>query len=478
MSRADLSGVQSLVLRPPCGPSVAHLLMRVAPGQGGLALRLLQRLLEDTDLSTGAQRPRPGQVQCSLGFTWRGLQQLNLPDAYLQALARLAPAFTQGAPLRAARLGDSGASAPRHWHPDFALDAAHVLLTLHGPDVALTRLLDRFASNADAAAREAQAPRALSWATAWRGQRLGAPPGRHGQWVHFGYRDGLTAVGPVSVPVPQARPQLYQAHADGEFLLGHADDTGANRFALPGATAQLRAFFRDSSFGVFRPLRQDVDGFETFLHDKQQQLERHVSNLHPEWLRAQLCGRWPGGAALRPGAQAPGTDTPGPAELAPDFGNDRDGRGCPFGAHVRRMNPDPAQTAGARLRPLIRRGTPWGPALWHDADPAAERGLLGLFFCASLEDQFEHLLGEWANRMPLGAAAGSEGLAAAKDPLIGQHENPQAALAITLPDGTRWHLDGLQPWTRCLGTAYAWHPGAHALQQLLSQQHAEREPWP
>ena len=59
------------------------------------------------------------------------------------------------------------------------------------------------------------------------------------------------------------------------------------------------------------------------------------------------------------------------------------------------MNPRKDPIVPLSKRPLIRRGMPYGPKF--DQEPDAPRGLLGLFFCASLEDQFEHLLIEWGS---------------------------------------------------------------------------------
>jgi len=193
-----------------------------------------------------------------------------------------------------------------------------------------------------------------------------------------------------------------------------------------------------------------------------------------DWVRAKLCGRWPNGKVLRPGQLAPAKCD----DFAIDFAGDDQGVGCPWAAHVRRMNSrgNPAGDAHQRERPLVRRGTPFGAAMWRDPNPDLERGLLGLFFCASLEDQFEHLLGHWANRRPLGAPD----LSQAKDPLMGQHEDAEAALLLPQAAGAPLALKGFSPWTQTLGTLYAWHPSGLVLQRILDQdylQPADEEPW-
>ncbi len=162
--------------------------------------------------------------------------------------------------------------------------------------------------------------------------------------------------------------------------------------------------------------------------------------------QGQVCRRWPDGRRITrgPGWCEPGSES---AEADFDYTHDPEGLGCPFGSHARRMNPrlpaklPNAQAAGdvvhARRRPLIRRGHPYG-ALWSapsdDAEPAVPddtpRGMLGMFCCAGLEDQFEHLLGQWAERPVLGVDDRGD----AKDPMMGQHDDPESRFHVPLPD--------------------------------------------
>ena len=119
------------------------------------------------------------------------------------------------------------------------------------------------------------------------------------------------------------------------------------------------------------------------------------------------------------------TSTPGGAK-AFDFHDDHKGMACPFGAHIRRMNPRNDPVVPLQRRPLLRRGTPYtyevpkveGQENQSDSEKSKERGMLGLFFCSNLEEQFEHLLGQWANNMPMGLPHHERG----KDPLIGSQD--------------------------------------------------------
>ena len=62
----------------------------------------------------------------------------------------------------------------------------------------------------------------------------------------------------------------------------------------------------------------------------------------------------------------------------------------------------------------------------HGVDRKAAHGFVGHFFCASIEDQFEHLVGQWGDRVPLGSADRG----GARDPLIGAHEHGDGAFEV------------------------------------------------
>ena len=469
--------VQALLLRPARADSVAHFVLRVAPGQGGQALKELQGALDkDAPLALGAD-VAADRLHCTLGFTYRGLEMLGLPPAYLRVFSRLSPAFSQGAPLRAARLGDSGPSAPARWSEGFALDNAHVLISLHGSARQLQDLKEKWTRRWPAPSPGRKEP-AMTCMEILRGDRLGAPKGQTGQWVHFGFRDGLTdhhIVGfkrPPSTKEPRSPLPEPVEHAAGEFLLGHVNNSGFNDFCLPLAPQEVRKFFHDSSFGALRPMRQDVNSFQQGVVALQRQAEAVLGTaLSADWVKAKLCGRWPGGEALRPGQGEPKRD-----DMLLEFEKDADGAGCPWFSHVRRMDARGHAGSEPRQRSLLRRGMPFGPANWEGRADGQERGLLGFFFCASLEDQFEQLLGQWANANTRGAPIGNQ----VCDPLAGQHEGSGAEIELPLGGGCAVRLSGFKPWTRTLGTLYSWHPSAHAIDRLLREDYLpakEGGPW-
>jgi hypothetical protein len=127
----------------------------------------------------------------------------------------------------------------------------------------------------------------------------------------------------------------------------------------------------------------------------------------------------------------------------------------------------------SRRRPLLRRGMPYGPALVDGAtEDNKPRGLIGQFFCASIESQYEHLMGQWADRVPLGSPDGG----AARDPLIGAHEPDDGPFEIPREDPKskqpvqpwrlRMRLGDEMPLTRTVGAAYLFYPGLKTLRGI------------
>jgi deferrochelatase/peroxidase EfeB len=85
-----------------------------------------------------------------------------------------------------------------------------------------------------------------------------------------------------------------------------------------------------------------------------------------------------------------------PTAAHPDSFDDSRGARCPIGSHIRRCRPRSGKVAGSSgdLHRLIRRGIPYGPPYDPNSPPdGIERGLLGLFLCVSLKDQFESCTG-------------------------------------------------------------------------------------
>jgi len=403
----------------------------------------------------------------NIGFTFRGLEKLELEVPYLRVFEEKAKAFVKGASARAARrLADSGPSASLCWDERFEPDRAHVLLSAHADT---QEELEQFSENLR---RMAGANDGLDgWGQPLDGRHLTKvdgcplPENRDVRIEHFGFRDGIS--NPVIEGFP---PRRNKAHAPGEFLLGYWNDEKFNPWLLVNPwpkpdpwllplnpAPKLTEFFRNGSFGALRKLEQDVGGFRASVEKWSIQLGGGQDlEKRRDYVRAKLSGRWWNGAVVQPGQIDPPARAlgyPPSSELNNfDFSEDPRARGCPFGAHIRRMNPRNDPIVPFRRRPLIRRGMPYGPEF--DQDPGKPRGLLGLYFCASLEDQFEHLLSEWGDANPMGPDNRGD----SKDPLVGNHQDPRAFFDIPVPGEALRQLDGFNRYVTTRGTLYAFFP--------------------
>lgn len=476
--------VQRIVLNGSRWQVSRHLVLCFAEGSQPLHfLADLKKRYPGLWPSAASQERKKPPVQVSLGFSRRGLERARVPAHVLACFALKSPAFWAGAPARANRhLALTDENDPVHWHPAFGFMNLDAVLSLHAMDKDRAELVCAL-RNIRKLARRAN----VRFMPLVRAHSLPLS-GKHAldkdaQLVHFGYRDGLSRV-EIEGWTPEGKSigtKPVSRHKPGEFLLGHPQDSGANPWiAGPGPRVwpeKLRKFFQDGSFGVLAQIEQDVAGFEAFVKRSAAQALRTAPDFlaRPpagesgkervkrarEEIMGKLCGRYPDGRPLVAPENAPTDDF--------DYAQDADGYACPFGSHIRRMNPrGEAVPHAVRARPLLRRGMPYGDAWCGKAD-RKERGILGQFFCASIEDQFEHLVAQWGDRVPIGSADGG----GARDPLTGAHADGDGAFEILLGKGKRpLRLGGLRPLTRTLGVAYLFYPSLSVLDGMI-----EERPW-
>ncbi len=158
-------------------------------------------------------------------------------------------------------------------------------------------------------------------------------------------------------------PDQQPVAPTGEFLLGYPNQNGSIYRVTP---EQLS---KNSSFGVFRLLEQDVPGFEAWLA-----AAAPTAAIDVEMLAAKVCGRWRTGVPL---VLSPDTGDAGSRRCRPSRStttryvpDDTYGYLCPVGSHMRRVNPrNEAVIAGGSLHRIIRRAMPYGPPY----DPARPR---------------------------------------------------------------------------------------------------------
>lgn len=461
----ELSEVQKLALTGYDFNNSVHLVLQVTDTGVGHARNFLAKLLELDELVFG-DRGRGADHAINIGLTYQGLVKFGLDARYLQELALKAPAFCEGAPSRAARhLGDSGKSAAERWDEVFWRNNAHVMISIHAvAELRANEVVYQLAA----------LPGAAEGFRGWDDRVLGEhlTKDSHHRRVHFGFRDNI--VRPVIAgATSRDRPASHNA---GELLLGYPNDEGFNRWADSLTPERTARFFRNGSFAIFRKVEQHEDLLDRFLQTQSAELLRGRTEKLPEseakalhasfqrYLKAKLCGRWPNGTRLRPGQTSEPPD-PTAEELEEDsnfnFADDQQGHGCPFGAHIRRTSPRDDPVLPLRRRPLFRRAMPYGPPLGVGRDNA-QRGLIGLFFCASIEDQFEHVMSEWVEKMPMGPPSSGD----ARDPLVGNNDDFDSVFDIPLPGGGM-RLRGFQPFVTTHGTLYGFYPSRHALREII-----------
>ena len=142
---------------------------------------------------------------------------------------------------------------------------------------------------------------------------------------------------------------------------------------------------------------------------------------------------------------------------------------CPFPAHIRKVNPrdDPTETAGlrrTRMRLMLRRGIPYGPAPsvpMPVEDDGIDRGLLFMAYQASIVEQFEFVTKTWANRdnSPHNSIPTT-----GHDPVIGQSAR-QRFIRCALDDQP---IDLPEPWVVTTGGGYFFTPAVSAIEGVLS----------
>ncbi|MCJ2079699.1 Dyp-type peroxidase [Methylobacterium sp. J-090] len=484
----DVDDVQGFILRGYRMPMVRHLLLTVGVPEAARAL--LGRLVggdeadvpqittakdwhvgfEPGPFDDPAGTPRVKPDYClNLGITWPGLIALDVADHVPDLSFGSFAAFVAGAAERAHLVGDTGAGSPGNWVGGFGTGADHVLVTLHalGPG-AMETYTDRLAE----LFTEGGAYRILS---RHDGQALmemrdgvAVPTSK----VHFGYTDG------ISQTTIRGGPENYSADRQQPcepwlFVLREE----AENYSVP-TPLQLGL---NGSFAAFKIVETDIVGFECFL-------QANKDTIDPEFLAAKICGRWRNGVPL---ALSPDTDSPSggiPSGDLNDFdyvnadgSGDQKGLRCPVGAHIRRINPRGQPVAGQghpggsnNSHRLVRRGMPYGPA-YDPSQPydGIERGLLGYFINASIENQYEFVLSQWVNGSEFAGAVRLD--PDARDPMIGTQASNDSVFNIPRSRGAAdIKATGLTTFVTTKAAAYCFLPSVTAVKFIAGLPQAPR----
>ena len=461
-------------------------------------------------LTYGERRPDLATAATLVAFSRTGLEALGLDRRDLETFP---PAFLNGMahPARARALGDVGADAPGRWTWGSGAKEAGAILLVYAKTaddleqlvVKRTAELERFGQEIIGCVMF-KPLRGQQNITSVAVQKVEDDRG-NGDLARepFGFADG------ISQPIIRGTRRWTRIRdashlvEPGEFVLGYPDNGrrippspsvaaardpdhqlpsfGADPFrerpdfSRPQPTRE-RDFGRNGTFLVVRQLEQYQDRFDQFLREAAQRLEGHPAvpwdaAAREEWVAAKLVGRWRDGTSLVRFPTHPGTSGGRVARPDNDFlygRDDPDGRRCPFGAHVRRVNPrdsfpphGPGELAISNRHRILRVGRVYLPE--------REGGRNGLFFMclnADIERQFELVQQTWAK------GASFHGLESEVDCF-----SPRGATdCFTVPtEHGPIYLKRLEDFVRVVGGGYFFMPSRRAV-RYLAQQGAEREP--
>ena len=257
---------------------------------------------------------------------------------------------------------------------------------------------------------------------------------------HFGFRDGIAQ--PIVKGSGRTGPE-YNCVNPGEFILGYEN----NYFVFPdspaifeeqgdvnllppsGARPGYRDLGKNGTYLIIRQMQEHVDRFWGFMNEETKKEDNTVDEEASIKLASQMFGRWPSGAPL---SKFPDKD-PGGASDDNDFlyyDDDRTGAKCPFGSHLRRMNPRDNFEHDSKEKSIIlsnrhrlmRRARLYGEPIISSPtnhNPQGEVGLYFTCFSADISRQFEFLQYTWSNYPKI------KQLYFDPDPIIGVVENPE-----------------------------------------------------
>ena len=446
--RPRLSNIQGLIVSGYTHPVARHLFLSFAWDANPAAF-----VGQLTPLITTAQDwvAKPPSI-LNLSLTYAGLEALGVSA---DVLDNFPDEFIHGPNVE--RLGDVGSSAPlTWWNSSFYQGQLHCILHLYGSDRPTLSIATEHMRRI-AAAWGVRELFPLDPGQALDGQRLPA------EKEHFGYRDGISQ---PTIDWDECGT-MPNGSSFRQFLLGYANHDHPSSPNQPPA----RALVHDGSYLAFRVIYQDVAAFRCYLQDQSAHVARHYGlalNEAHELLAAKLVGRWPNGAPLVCAPDVPRDELATSNDF--DYRDDPNGERCPLTAHIRVTNPRdmPLRAVESNVPRLIRRGMPYGPPLDSDVDDGQDRGLIGLYICASLARQFERVL-MWINRADFSPAFGRGPHASLRrqDALIGARHVTGADPTLRLSQERPMTVP-LRSFVRTRGMVYCLIPGMDALRALCA----------
>ena len=444
--KVDFSEVQGII-RTYRRVTSRHLIFRFDSGRGARAF--IRELAERITMADGDANSAPDPL-LNVGMTFNGLQALEVDQAMLGEFDAV---FRLGPPTVKMALGDvpGSCSDPANWWENrFATDDVHCLVHL-------------YTQSDDAAADAVQAVRQLADSTGVT-ELIPRRDGTilSGRWfavrkMHFGYTDGLSQ---PDIFWDDETPRSPEQIDFRNFLLGYSTD----KYPSAPASGAAADFARNSTYGLFRWIYQDVAAFNQFLAVQGPELFPELPAADAEeLLAAKMMGRWRDGTPLVLSPERPDPQLAKSNDFNYAIG-DPDGQRCPFSAHIRIVNPrdtplDPVVVEGVPR--VLRCGMPYGAPLQGTTDDGADRGLVGMFLCADLR-KVVHSLTSWVMRNDFSPVYNAN--RRVQDPLFGNRAMPGTRAEFSIPRvGGEVTVKSLPDFVHTKGTAFLFYPGKTAL---------------
>lgn len=448
----DMKDIQGLIHHSYQYPKARHLLFEVSDSTVG------QKLLESlVPLTTHAEMKLdpPPDYLLNIGISYRGMLALGVnPDL----MDRFPSEFKEDPDPNT--MGDVGSSAPElWWNKRFLTSQVHLVIHLYG---LTTDALNEITTLIRAKAGGLRELLPTQNGGPIEGGPISSTPGE----VHFGYRDGFSQPDVRWDDAPGTSGSVDYRH----FILGYSTENIPSQpkayLSIP-ASVRAAIFAKNGCYSVFRWVYQDVARFNKFLAVEGPLV---FPELPPEdaaeLLAAKLMGRWRDGTPL-----IKSSTSPNPAYADDNsFGYSQDPHGldCPVSSHIRINNPrdqklDAASELLGGVPRVIRRGITFGSKLTGTEDDHEERGLVGMFLCASIQRQF-YKLTAW---MKENSFSPSFTDLRAQDPLANRNV-PHASSEFLIPTKTGIRKVTLQDFVSTKGTAFFLLPSLTALQRLAA----------
>lgn len=446
----ELEDIQSIILQdrptPYFGTVVALKIHNAEVGR-----QMLAQVLPNV---TGSKEwHKDMQATLSMVMTYEGLHALGVPESSLESFP---DSFKAGMANRVDKLRDSDVNAPDNWAAPFGdkgdihVCAAVIADTKDKWQAKFNELKDTIKSHID---YENPANGNIEILME---HHFGSDDNVKNV---FGYRDGISNPEIKGSGIQTPPSNREEAIAAGEFILGYKGEAGT----IP-PMPQPEVLGKNGSFMVLRAYNSHVAAFNKFLKDNTN------SEEEAEVLGAKMWGRWRSGAPL---VLSPDHDDEALGDDPSrnnDFGYKEDpyGKKCPFGSHVRRMNPRDSKDfilSDVRLHRIVRRSVGFGEVLPPDVleDDGKERGLFFMGINAHAMETVEFLQSQWINDgnfMSLGEE---------KDPMLGLHHGDKDSDAdkFTVPaDPIRKRYHGIETFNTLYGGEYLFIPSLSALKWI------------